>query len=72
MEKQLIDDAFYVEHKKYGLWDSYDKDGKGIITALTEEECVKATRFILQVRQEEANGKKVEASVHAGSMDYKL
>ena len=72
MEKQLIDDAFYVEQKKYGLWDSYDKDGKGIITALTEEECVKATRFILQVRQEEANGKKVEASVHAGSMDYKL
>ena len=72
MEKQLIDEAFYVECKKYGLWDSYDKDGKGIITALTEEECVKATRFILQVRQEEANGKKVEASVHAGSMDYKL
>lgn len=72
MEKQLIDEAFYVEQKKYGLWDSYYPDGKGIITALTEEECVKATRFILQVRQEEANGKKVEASVHAGSMDYKL
>jgi hypothetical protein len=72
MQKQLIDDAFYVEQKKYGLWDSYYPDGKGIITALTEEECVKATRFILQVRQEEANGKKVEASVHAGSMDYKL
>jgi hypothetical protein len=41
MEKQLIDEAFYVEQKKYGLWDSYDKDGKGIITSLTEEECVR-------------------------------
>jgi hypothetical protein len=52
MEKQLIDDCFYVEHKKYGLWDSYDKDGKGIITALTEEECIKATRFMLKLKQE--------------------
>ena len=52
MEKQLIDDAFYVEQKKYGLWDSYDKDDKCIITALTEEECVKATRFYLKGLQE--------------------
>jgi hypothetical protein len=72
MEKQLIDDAFYVEEKRYGLWDSYTPDGKGIVTSLTEEQCIRATRFILQVRQEEANGKKVEASVHEGTMDYKL
>ena len=53
MSKQFYDDdAFYVEQKKYGLWDSYDKDGKGIITALTEEECVKATRFMLKLKQE--------------------
>jgi hypothetical protein len=51
-EKQLIDDAFYVEQKKYGLWDSYDKDGKGIITSLTEEECVRATRWYLKAKQE--------------------
>jgi hypothetical protein len=31
---EWIDDAFRVEQKKYGLWDSYDKDGKCIITAL--------------------------------------
>jgi len=72
MEKQLIDDAFYVEEKRYGLWDSYTPDGEGIVTSLTEEQCIRATRFILQVRQEEANGKKVEASVHEGTMDYKL
>ncbi len=49
---EWIDDAFRVEKKKYGLWDSYDKDGKCIITSLTEEECVRATRFYLKGRQE--------------------
>jgi hypothetical protein len=52
MEKQLIDDAFYVEEKKWGTWDSYDKDGKCIITSLTEEECVRATRYYLKLKQE--------------------
>ncbi len=52
MDKELIDDAFYVEEKKYGLWQSHEPEGKGIITSLTEEECVRATRFILKGRQE--------------------
>jgi len=52
MEKQLIDGAFYVEEKKYGLWQSHYPDGKGIITSLTEEECVRATRFYLKGLQE--------------------
>lgn len=52
MEKKLIDDAFYVEQKKYGLWDSTDKDGKGLVTSLTEEQCIAATRFYLKGRQE--------------------
>lgn len=52
MDKQLIDGCFYVEYKKWGTWDSYDKDGKCIVTSLTEEECVKATRFMLKLRQE--------------------
>lgn len=52
-EKNLIDDSFYVEEKKWGTWDSYDKEGKCLITSLTEEECIKATRFILKLRQEE-------------------
>ena len=49
---EWIDDAFCVEQKKYGLWDSYDKDGKCIITALHEDECVRATRFYLKGCQE--------------------
>ena len=52
MEKKLIDDCFYVEQKKWGTWDSTDRDGKGLITSLTEESCVEATRFYLKGRQE--------------------
>lgn len=59
-EKKLYDDCFYVEEKKYGLWDSYDKDGKCIITALTEEECVRATRWYLKAKQENTLDKTVE------------
>jgi len=61
-----IDDVFRVEEKKYGLWDSYDKEGKGLITSLTEEECVRATRFYLKGLQEgwdDANIVKHEGTV---------
>jgi len=70
MEKQLIDDCFYVEQKKYGLWDSYDKDGKGIITSLTEEECVRATRFILKLKQE--NRLNEVGNTYSGTVDGKI
>ena len=52
MEKKLIDDCFYVEQKKWGTWDSTDKDGNGLITSLTEDQCIAATRFYLKGRQE--------------------
>ena len=51
-EKNLIDDCFYVQQKKYGLWYSTDKDDNGLITSLTEEQCISATRFYLKGRQE--------------------
>jgi len=51
-EKKLIDDCFYVVQKQYGLWDSTDLDGKGLVTSLTEEQCISATRFYLKGRQE--------------------
>ena len=50
--EQFYDDAFYVKQKKWGTWDSYDKDGKCIITSLTEDECVRATRYYLKLKQE--------------------
>jgi hypothetical protein len=52
METNLIDDAFYVKQQRWGTWDSYDKDHKPLVTSLTENECISATRFILKGRQE--------------------
>ena len=64
MEKKLIDDAFYIEQKSYGLWDSTDLEGKGLVTSLTEEQCIAATRFYLKGRQEGfAETKKYEGEV---------
>ena len=69
-EKQLIDDAFYVEQKKYGLWQSHYPDGAGIITSLTEEECVRATRFMLKLKQE--NRLNEVGRTYSGTVDGKL
>ena len=51
-EKQFYDDAFYVEQKRWGTWQSHYPDGKGIITSLTEDQCVTATRWYLKKLQE--------------------
>ena len=53
MSKQFYDDdAFYIEEKKYGLWQSHYPDGSGIITSLNEKECVGATRWYLKAKQD--------------------
>jgi hypothetical protein len=72
MDKQLIDDAFYIEPKSWGTYQSHYPDGKGIVTSLTEEECIRSTRWFLKLLQEESNGKKIEAPSYSGEMDYKL
>ena len=51
-EYEWIDDCFRVEEKRWGTWDSYDKEGKCIVTSLTKEHCVSATRFMLKGKQE--------------------
>jgi hypothetical protein len=51
-ERNLIDDSFYVEEKRWGTWQSHYPDGTGIITSLNEEQCVRATRFYLKSKQE--------------------
>jgi len=51
-DRKLIDDCFYVDLKKYGLWYSTDKEGNTLITSLTEESCISGTRFYLKGRQE--------------------
>jgi hypothetical protein len=51
-EKKLIDDCFYVEQRKWGTWYSCDKEGNGLITSLSEDSCIAATRYYLKGRQE--------------------
>ena len=51
-ELNLIDDAFYLKQQRWGTWDSYDKNDKPLITSLTKDECISATRFYLKGRQE--------------------
>jgi hypothetical protein len=51
-ERTFYDDAFYVEETPYKLWHSFDKDGKPLITSLTKELCISATRFYLKGIQE--------------------
>lgn len=48
----LYDDAFDVDAKKWGTFTSYDTNGCALITSLTEEECVRATRWYLKQKQE--------------------
>lgn len=52
MTRQLIDDCFYVEESKIKTWKSYREDGSEIITSLTKENCINATRFYLKDYQD--------------------
>lgn len=51
-DKQLIDEAFYVEESSWKTWRSYDKDGNPLVTSLTSENCIAATRFYCKGLQE--------------------
>ena len=50
--QELIDDCFYVSEQRWKTWNSYDKEGKSLITSLTKEECINATRFYLKSLQD--------------------
>ena len=65
----LIDGAFTVDKARWGTWRSYDQEGKGLITSLTEEACVNATRFYLKAQQD---GFTENASSYDGVVGGKL
>jgi hypothetical protein len=68
-EKKFYDDgAFYVEQSRWKMWNSYDKDGKCILTSLDEERCVRATRFYLKGVQEGWE----DSVTHEGTVGGKL
>jgi hypothetical protein len=68
-EKQFYDDgAFYVEQSRWKMWNSYDKDDKCILTSLSEEQCVRSTRFYLKGVQEGWG----DSVTHEGTVGGKL
>ena len=72
MSKQFYDDdAFYVEQKKYGLWQSHYPDGSGLITSLNEHQCVTATRWYLKAKQE-GEFDKLPEKTYSTKDNYKL
>jgi hypothetical protein len=72
MEKKLIDECFYVEKKQWGTWDSTDKEGNKLITSLTEDACIAASRFYLKFKQDEKNGLVTETKTYSGEVGGKL
>ena len=69
MSKELIDEAFYVEEGFGKTWKSYDKDGKPLVTSLTYQACIAATRFYCKGLQE---GFGEITSSYGGSVEGKL
>ena len=53
---EWIDDCFRIEEKKYGTFSSYDREEKQLITSLTLENCINATRYYLKLKQEGLSG----------------
>jgi hypothetical protein len=48
------DDAFWIRKQPFGTFVSVQKNGTELITSLTEELCVEATRFYLKFKQDSA------------------
>ena len=67
-DTHFIDGAFTVDKARWGTWRSFDREGKEIITALTEEQCVSATRWYLKCLQEGFP----ETKTHEGTVGGKL
>jgi hypothetical protein len=69
---QLYDNAFYVRRQRWGTFVSYRADtDQSLITSLTEELCIHATRFYLKGLQEgwpEAPDSKTYDSVVGGKL----
>ena len=51
-EVDWIDDEFRVEESRWKTWKSFHKNGDSLITSLTRESCISATRFYLKGKQE--------------------
>ena len=67
-EVDWIDDSFRVEQSRWKTWKSFHKDGRGLVTSMSKELCIDATRFYLKGLQEGFP----EAKKHEGTVGGKL
>lgn len=63
-----IDECFRVQKCRF-LWQSFLKDGTSVISSLTKEQCIEATRFYLKGKQE---GFENSQSIYDGVVGGKL
>ncbi len=69
-ELHYYDDTFTIEKTKWGTYRSYDKEGKELITSLTEDLCLQATRWYLKTSQ---NGfDSLSCTTYSGEVGGKL
>jgi len=47
----MLDDLFTVTQSRFGTWNSFDRNGEPLITSLTEELCIEATKFYLHGKE---------------------
>jgi hypothetical protein len=66
----LIDGVFTIDKARWGTWRSYNAEGKGLVTSLTEQACTDATRFYLKGLQE--GWEDYDEVKHEGSVSGKL
>jgi hypothetical protein len=51
-QQKVYDESFTAKKQRWGTFVSYDLEGGILITSLTEDSCINATRWYLKARQE--------------------
>ena len=51
-QQVVYDESFTVKKQRWGTFVSYDLEGSSLITSITEDSCISATRWYLKARQE--------------------
>lgn len=65
------DDCFRAYKTEYGLWHTVTKEGRELVSGLTEDVCVRMTRFYLKGEQEgwcDENSRVVNDGVVGGKL----
>lgn len=69
-DAEVYDDLFWVKKQRWGTYMSVGADDNGIVTSLTEELCIKSTRWYLKALQE--GWENYDTSTHEGEVGGKL